>query len=323
MPEYRALVHGHRPRGKHRRRLPGHAIRQHHGLRPGIVRLLHYSAVRHGDPRHAVEASHARRRVLGTALRYLIVDFAVSVGETPSRGARDHRPLFARQANGREPVPVHMVVAGLRHRDGPGQPRDQTQTGFGTAGFGIRPVADALRTSRPVLSTAHLRSGDRRRGFHLPHTDLLVNQMEPDSTHSDGLSRKQRMRRALRREPVDRIPTQSNYTRLMGRLLAGHFGIAEAQLPQRLGNPLLRVHLDYARRTNADGSIEFDWWGAGWDPRTEGYWHAFSPLKDSLDLDRVAWPDPNDPAILGAAERTILQQGATSFIVPNLGMCLF
>ena len=131
------------------------------------------------------------------------------------------------------------------------------------------------------------------------------------------------MLRALRREPVDRIPTQSNYTRLMGRLLAEHFGIAEAQLPQRLGNHLVRVDLDYPRRTNADGSIEFDWWGAGWDTRTEGYWHAFSPLKDSLDLDRFAWPDPNDPAILGAAGRTILQQGATSFIVPNLGMYLF
>src|ERR1035438_5575027 len=147
--------------------------------------------------------------------------------------------------------------------------------------------------------------------------------MEPDSTHSDGLSRKQRMLRALRCEPVDRIPTQSNYTGLMGRLLSEHFGIAEAQLPQRLGNHLVRVDLDYPRRTNAEGSIEFDWWGAGWDTRTEGYWHAFSPLKDSLDIDRHAWPDPNDPAILSTAERTILHEGATSFIVPNLGMCLF
>jgi uroporphyrinogen decarboxylase len=139
----------------------------------------------------------------------------------------------------------------------------------------------------------------------------------------DSLTRKERMLRALRRQPVDRIPTQSNYTRAMGRLLSRHFGIAEAQLPERLGNHLLRVDLDYPRRTNADGSIEFDWWGAGWDTRTEGYWHAFSPLKESLDLDRLAWPDPDDPAILGTAEQTILQHGATSFIAPNLGMCLF
>ncbi len=131
------------------------------------------------------------------------------------------------------------------------------------------------------------------------------------------------MLRALRREPVDRLPTQSNYTREMGRLLSEHFGIAEAGLPERLGNHLLRVDIDHPRRTNTDGSIEFDWWGAGWNTRTEGYWHAFSPMKDSLDLDHYAWPDPNDAAILSTAERTILRDGAKYFIAPNLGMCLF
>ena len=153
--------------------------------------------------------------------------------------------------------------------------------------------------------------------------------MEPSSTHPAmtseraGLSRKTRMLRALRRETVDRLPTQSNYTRAMGRLLAAHFGIAEAELPDRLGNHLLRVDIDYRRPTNADGSTEFDWWGAGWDTRTEGYWHAFSPLKDSLDLDRYPWPDPNDPAILRTAEQTIVLHGEDYFIAPNLGMCLF
>jgi uroporphyrinogen decarboxylase len=137
------------------------------------------------------------------------------------------------------------------------------------------------------------------------------------------LSRKERTLRALRREPVDRLPTQANYTRAMGRLLSGHFGIAEADLPERLGNHLLRVDIDHPRRTNADGSIEFDWWGAGWDTRTEGYWLAFSPLKDPLDLDRHAWPDPHDPAILDTAGRTMVRDGANVFIAPNLGMCLF
>jgi len=131
------------------------------------------------------------------------------------------------------------------------------------------------------------------------------------------------MLRALRREPVDRLPAQNNYTRAMGRLLSTHFGISEGELPERLGNHLLRVDIDYLRRTNTDGSIEFDWWGAGWDTRTEGYWHAFAPLQDSLDLDRYAWPDPNDAAILSTAQQTILRDGANSFTAPNLGICLF
>ena len=139
----------------------------------------------------------------------------------------------------------------------------------------------------------------------------------------ESLSRKERVRRALRREPVDRLPTQSNYTRAMGRLLSTHFGIAEADLPKRLGNHLLRVDIEYPRRTSHDGSVEFDWWGAGWDTRTEGYWHAFSPLRDSLDLDRFPWPDPDGAAILGTAERTILRDGGDYFTVPNLGICLF
>ncbi len=146
--------------------------------------------------------------------------------------------------------------------------------------------------------------------------------VEPPSAPGT-VSPKERVRRALRREPVDRLPTQSNYTRAMGRLLSRHFGIAEAELPARLGNHLLRVDIEYPRRTSEDGSIEFDWWGAGWDTRTEGYWHAFAPLKDSHNLDGFPWPDPNDAAILSKAERTILRNGAGCFTVPNLGMCLF
>ncbi|MGD0361716.1 MAG: uroporphyrinogen decarboxylase family protein [Bryobacteraceae bacterium] len=139
----------------------------------------------------------------------------------------------------------------------------------------------------------------------------------------DGLSKRERILRALRREPIDRLPTQTNYTPAMGRLLSAHFGVSESDLPARLGNHLLRVDIDHARRTNADGSIAFDWWGAGWDTRTEGYWHSFAPLKDSLDLDRYAWPDPNEAALLNSARQAILRDGANHFIAPNIGMCLF
>ncbi|MGC4055889.1 MAG: uroporphyrinogen decarboxylase family protein [Paludibaculum sp.] len=137
------------------------------------------------------------------------------------------------------------------------------------------------------------------------------------------MTRKQRMLRALRRQPVDRLPTQSNYTRVMAGNLATHFEVDEAALGERLDNHLLRVDVTYARPTNQDGSIEFDWWGAGWDTRTEGYWHSFAPLQESLDLDAFAWPDPNEPALLDAALRTIERHGDDQFIAPNLGMCLF
>ncbi len=141
--------------------------------------------------------------------------------------------------------------------------------------------------------------------------------------HSSALTRKERLRRALRREPVDHLPYQTNFTGAMGRRLAAHFGITVAQLQDRLGNHLLRLELSHARPTSADGSIEYDWWGAGWDTRTEGYWHAFAPLADTLDLDGYAWPNPGEADLLGTAHEAISMWGAEYFVVPNFGMCLF
>ncbi|QOY88333.1 uroporphyrinogen decarboxylase family protein [Paludibaculum fermentans] len=131
------------------------------------------------------------------------------------------------------------------------------------------------------------------------------------------------MQRALHREPVDRLPTQSNYTKVMARTLAGHFQTDEASLAERLDNHLLRVDISHTRSINDDGSIEFDWWGAGWDTRTEGYWHSFAPLHEALDLDAFRWPDPTQQSLLDAAARTIQRFGGEQFIAPNLGMCLF
>src|ERR1039458_6900880 len=92
----------------------------------------------------------------------------------------------------------------------------------------------------------YCRSGNCRRYVCLFEFDFLVTHM--------SYSKKERVLRSLRREPVDRLPTQSNYTRVMGRLLSEHFGFAEAELPERLGNHLLRVDIDHPRHTNGDGS---------------------------------------------------------------------
>ena len=94
-----------------------------------------------------------------------IVDPALAVGEIPSRGAGDSGPLRGRQADGREPVPVHLVLAGVRRRDNSGQPGDAAQTGFGTAEPGVRPFADAIRRRRSLVSPAHLRGSAGGRGL--------------------------------------------------------------------------------------------------------------------------------------------------------------
>lgn len=131
------------------------------------------------------------------------------------------------------------------------------------------------------------------------------------------------MRRALAYEPVDRIPSQINYTADMGRNMSEHFNVSEQELPEFLGNHMIRVDIDHARRLSADGAVRFDWWGVGFSTREEGYFAAVSPLGSDPDLDAFAWPDPLDAHLLNSARQIIEDQGDTFFITPNFGFALF
>jgi len=137
------------------------------------------------------------------------------------------------------------------------------------------------------------------------------------------LTHKERLRRAIRHEPVDRLPTQINYTGRQGEQLAAHFGVSVAQLPDRLDNHLRRLDLTYPARYSEDGSVKFDWWGAGFDTGEEGYFVRVSPLQEHKNLDAMAWPDPYDPDILNEAAATIAADDSQHFVVPNFGWALF
>lgn len=131
------------------------------------------------------------------------------------------------------------------------------------------------------------------------------------------------MQRALWRQPVDRLPVQSNYTRDMGAKLAAHYGCSPKELSVRLDNHLLRVDVSHAPRLSADGKVSFDWWGAGWGTETEGYWHAHAPLAEHADLGAFPWPDPDAPALLDGARAAVATDDGQHFAVPNFGFALF
>lgn len=143
------------------------------------------------------------------------------------------------------------------------------------------------------------------------------------ATILETLTKKERMRRALFRKPVDRLPVQTNYTPVMERKLLEYFKISKSELSDRLDNHLLRVDLTYPKRLSPDGKVAFDWWGAGWDTQTEGYWHSVSPLAETMDLKAFPWPDPNDPHLLDDAAKAIANDTGKHFVAPNFGMCLF
>jgi len=138
-----------------------------------------------------------------------------------------------------------------------------------------------------------------------------------------AMTKRERMSGALRRQPVDRLPVQCNYTGAMGAKLSAHFQCPPRELPARLDNHLLRLDLSHPKRVSADGKIGFDWWGAGWDTQTEGYWHAHAPLADGLGLAQFPWPDPHDPHLLEDATRLVAEDNGRHFAAPNFGLCLF
>ncbi len=137
------------------------------------------------------------------------------------------------------------------------------------------------------------------------------------------LTKRERVRRVFSREGVDVVPAQTNYTPLMGTKLATHLGCTLEQLPDRLGNHLLRLDLSCSKRLSPDRKIAYDWWGAGWDTQTEGYWHAYAPLAASADLSAYSWPDPEDPNLLRDAQALLSADRGAHFAVPNFGFALF
>lgn len=137
------------------------------------------------------------------------------------------------------------------------------------------------------------------------------------------LSRKERFRRALSRQPVDRLPTQTNYTGVMAAKLAAFFQCSVAELPNHFDNHLLRVDVTHRPQAQPAAAFACDWWGAGWGTETEGYWHAHAPLAQSDDLASYPWPDPKAPDLLQEAHQAIAADHGRHFVVPNFGFALF
>jgi uroporphyrinogen decarboxylase len=138
-----------------------------------------------------------------------------------------------------------------------------------------------------------------------------------------ALTHKERMRKAIRYEQVDRFPTQVNYTSSMGTKLAGYYGVSLEDLPRRLDNHMIRIDLSYPTRQSADGRVKYDWWGVGFSTEEEGYFTSFNPITDSKKLDDFVWPDPHGPHLLDEAQQIIESDGSEHFITCNLGFCLF
>ena len=146
------------------------------------------------------------------------------------------------------------------------------------------------------------------------------------------MERKERVRRALARKPVDRFPSQTNYTAKLGTKYAAHAGIDTADLDDFFDNHLSRLDLKYSRKISPDGKTVYDWWGAGFSTAEEGYLITDSPLA-SVDPETgetglvtpagYSFPDPEEPGLLDDARGALDGKGKERFVIPNFGFALF
>lgn len=137
------------------------------------------------------------------------------------------------------------------------------------------------------------------------------------------LTHKERVRRALQYQPLDRIPTQINYTADMGKKMAEYFKVAIKDLPGFLDNHFVRVDIDWPQNLSKDGKVMYDWWGVGFSVNEEGYFVSTNPLVETKDLDTYSWPDPDEIHLLTEAERVLREDAGQHFVVPNFGFALF
>ena len=138
-----------------------------------------------------------------------------------------------------------------------------------------------------------------------------------------NLTPRERTRHALNRKPVDRLPTQINFTPPMAQQLAAHFQVSIEQLQEVLGNHLLRLDIGHPARVSDDGKTSYDWWGAGWSTESEGYVHTVAPMRSRISPEEFPWPNPAEKTLLDQAIARMAADKGRHFVVPNLGMCLF
>jgi hypothetical protein len=98
------------------------------------------------------------------------------------------------------------------------------------------------------------------------------------------LTHKERMQKALQYEPVDYLPTQINYTALMGEKMSAHFEIRIDDLPIFLNNHMVRVDLTYEKRTSEDGRTTFDYGALDMTPVIRLF-HQHDPLAANKNFD--------------------------------------
>lgn len=133
---------------------------------------------------------------------------------------------------------------------------------------------------------------------------------------------RERLLRALRGEPVDRLPTEIGFTPMAAEQAARWLGVAVADLGDVLDNHLLALAPQDVVRV--EGPTNYDIWGIGWDNTiNDGFQVQVNPLADLASLRTYRFPDPDDDRLYAGMEDAISENGGRRAVVGSIGFCLW
>ncbi len=133
---------------------------------------------------------------------------------------------------------------------------------------------------------------------------------------------RERLLRAIKGLPVDRLPTEIGFTPMAAEQAAGWLGVPVQALPSVLGNHRLSIQAKEASRV--EGTTTFDFWGIGWDNTlNDGFQVNVSPLADLDALATFRFPDPDDPALYAGIEEQIARDEGRRAVMACAGFCLW
>lgn len=170
---------------------------------------------------------------------------------------------------------------------------------------------------------------------------------------------RERFIRALRHEPVDRVPLLYRMKHEAKAKLARIYGIEDAatgrkhnpELELRLGNDAIiyqiGINADFSHRPIKIGETWYNHFGVGYGKsglqgrteeeeaafaKTQEFWGpakvvpenfpSFHPIKSMEDLKNYQWPDPNDPALLDPIDEICARYQKDYFIMVDLSSTL-
>ena len=140
------------------------------------------------------------------------------------------------------------------------------------------------------------------------------------------MARKERVRKAIqrKREELDRLPHQIDFTWRMKQKVSEATGISEEELPFSLGNHIFYIDTHQKVNKNEEKGVDYDVFGVGWDiVRSEGYLPVEHPL-DSWDKAKTyKFPEPDSPALYRDARNIERAKKEGMFILGCQGWVLF